>query len=75
MEEIKKQETRREEYIKWHIKKYGRPPNPNFFRGVSPSNSRSGSRTSNRSDKNQERNGSAKGTRGRPGGGLAAIKL
>ena len=44
--EVKDQGNRHEEYIKWHIKKYGRPPNPNFFRGVSPSNSRSGSNSS-----------------------------
>ena len=53
LEEIRKQEVerqeRRDEYINWHIKKYGKPPNPNFFRGVDDSSSsRSGSRSNSR---------------------------
>ena len=53
------QERRRLEYINWHISKYGRPPNPNFFRGVSESGS--------------ERSRSAGGRSGR--GGLSASEL
>ena len=71
MEEAERErEERHTEYVKWHIRRYGRPPNPNFFRDVSDSdNSRSRSRsitprTANRSNKEKAQPG-----------GLAAIKL
>ena len=79
LDEIRKQEKirqeRRDEYIKWHIKKYGKPPNPNFFRTVdspSPGRQRSASPRSPRSasPRNARRTGSAK-----RGGGLAAISM
>ena len=76
LDEIRKQERirqeRRDEYIKWHIKKYGKPPNPNFFRTVdspSPGRQRSASPRS-ASPRNSKRAGSAK-----RGGGLAAISM
>ena len=73
LDEIRKQEKirqeRRDEYIKWHIKKYGKPPNPNFFRTVdSPSPGRVRQRSA--SPRNARRDGSAKKV-----GGLAAITM
>ena len=68
----KAQEKTREAYVKWHIAKYGRPPNPNFFRGVSESGSE-------KSHSASPRAGSAKGRRGTGAthapGGLNAIKM
>ena len=60
-------ERRREEYVKWHLSKYGRPPNPNYFRGVSESGSdRSGSVASARSGRHNRSEMSPR-VRGRSG--------
>ena len=58
-------EKRRDQYVKWHIKMYGRPPNPNFFRGVSDDSVRSVSST--RSNRSERKRANATG--------LAAIRL